>query len=60
MDQLTDEQREARIKALLRERAGAEQRGRADTVREIDRQLAELGAQGAPPVKRATRRRRAT
>lgn len=57
---MTDEQRKQRILALLEERRGCVANNRPDRVKLIDVQLRELGAEGAPPLKRATRRKRAT
>lgn len=53
---MTDEQRKNTIAAYLRERKGAEARGDKAKVELIDKRLAELGSEGKPPAKRATRR----
>lgn len=53
---MTDEKRAGYIRALLKERAGAEQYGRTDKVAEIDDELRRLGAASVAPVKRAAKR----
>ena len=53
---MTDEQRDAKIAALIRERAGCDKYSLTDRVEEIDAELRRLGAEGMTPVKRATRR----
>lgn len=53
---MTDEQREAKIKALLKERRGYELRDEKDRVAQVDAELRRLGAEGAAPAKRATKR----
>ena len=45
-----------RITALIRERVGYEQRGLTDRVDAVDAELRALGADGAPPAKRAAKR----
>ena len=70
---MTDEQRARRIKGLLQERADRERNHQStkevdeDLLRygygrdfEIDEELKVIGAEGKPPVKRATRRKRST
>lgn len=52
---MTKEQQKAYIEALLRERAGAEQYGRTDTVKDIDAELEKVGHKAKAPAKRATR-----
>lgn len=51
---ITDEKRQALIEALLRERLGVN----AD-IPAIDAELRRLGAEGAPPAKRAAKRKQA-
>lgn len=53
---MTDEQREAKIRALLQERRGYVVRGLDDRVAQVDEQLRLLGAQGAAPAKRSEKR----
>jgi hypothetical protein len=53
---MTDEEREGKIRALLEERAGYQEKGLTDRVAEVDAQLRFLGAEGAAPAKRATKR----
>jgi len=48
----------SQIEALIRERAGLVARGLKDRVKECDEQLRLLGAKGAAPVKRATKRKK--
>ena len=68
---MADEQKKRRIRALLKERADRVRSGQPtgevddDLVRygagqefEIDEELKKIGAEGQPPVKRATRRKR--
>ena len=56
---MTDEQRKAKIAALLEERRGYVSRGLLNRAAQVDEQLRLLGAEGAPPVKRAERRKAA-
>lgn len=51
----TSEQQQAYIAALLRERAGAVQYGRSNTVEQIDAELEKVGHKAKAPAKRATR-----
>lgn len=53
---MTDEQRAAKIRALIEERRGYEMRGEQSRVDLVDKELRELGAEGVPPARRATRR----
>jgi hypothetical protein len=53
---VTDEQRAAKIRALLEERAGYQQRGQTDRAAAVDAELRRLGAAGTPPAKRASTR----
>lgn len=53
---MTDEKKQQIIKALLREREGYEVRGDAQGISDVNAELRRLGADGAPPVKRATKR----
>jgi len=53
---MTNEQRQARITALLRERVGYEARGDKDRVKAVDAELAAYGAEGKAPAQRATKR----
>jgi hypothetical protein len=53
---VTDQQRQSRIAALIREREGYLQRGLTDRAAEVDAALAALGASGRTPAKRATKR----
>ena len=53
---MTDQQRQSRIAALIREREGYIRRGLMDRVRDVDAALAALGATGQTPAKRATKR----
>lgn len=54
---MTDQQTAAYIAALLKERRGAVQYGRADRVEAIDSELRRLGAAGEVPAKRASKRK---
>ncbi len=54
---MTDEKTAERVGALVEERRSAVLRGREDLVAQIDDQLRRLGHEGAPPAKRATRRK---
>lgn len=51
---MTKEQTQDYIRALIRERAGAVQYGRTETVEEIDTELAKVGHRAATPRQRAT------
>lgn len=53
---MTDKQREQKIRALLEERRGYEVNGNKERVEQVDEELRKLGAAGATPVRRATRR----
>lgn len=53
---MTNEQQKAQIKALLRERAGYQQKGLSDRVKAVDEQLSRLGHKGTPPAGRAAKR----
>ena len=53
---MTDEMREARIRALVEERAGYVVRGLDDRVAEVDAALRALGHGAAPKAKRAEKR----
>lgn len=53
---MTDEQRAAKIRALIEEREGYRRRGEQSRVDLVDKALRDLGAQGAPAVERAARR----
>lgn len=53
---MTDEKKQQIIKALLREREGYEVRGDAQGIADVNAELRRLGAEGAPPVKRAAKR----
>lgn len=53
---MTDEQRAAKIAALLEERRGYQERGLTDRAAAVDAELARLGAEGKPKAKRAARR----
>lgn len=55
---MTDEQRARYVQALIREREMAEARGDQANVAEVNAELHRIGAQAAPPVKRAARRPR--
>jgi len=55
MESLTDEQREDRIGALIRELAGYEQRGDTDRAKQVKTELDRLGAKGKAPQKRAAK-----
>lgn len=52
---MTNEQKKDQITALLRERQGAVQYGRTDTVEQIDAQLKLLGHKTEKPQERATK-----
>lgn len=54
---MTDEERDATIKALLYEKAGYERAGKADRVKEVDKSLRALGHQAVPQEKAAVSRR---
>ena len=53
---MTDQQREAKIAALIRERRGCEMHGKTDRVKAIDAELRNLGVKAGPPVRRAEKR----
>lgn len=53
---MTDEERKAKIEALMEERRGYMVRGLTDRVAEVDAQLQAFGAEGAPKAKRAQKR----
>lgn len=55
----TDEQAQAYIQALIRERAGYETYGNADGVAQVDAELNRMGASSAAPAKRAAKRAKA-
>jgi hypothetical protein len=59
MESLTDQQRADRIAALVREQEGYEKYGKTDRVKEVQAQLDALGAEGAPPQKRAAKKAKA-
>jgi hypothetical protein len=56
---VTNEERKATIAGLIEERRGCEARGLTDRVAQIDKRLRELGAEGQPPAKRASKRKAA-
>lgn len=53
MEQLTDEQREARIAALTTELKNYETYGNKERAGEVRAELKAIGAEGKPPAKRA-------
>ena len=53
---MNDQQRAAHIRALLEERRGYENRGEQSRVDLVDKALRDMGAEGAPPAKRAATR----
>jgi hypothetical protein len=53
---MTDEQRAARIAALIRERDGYLARGLAERAEQVSSELRSLGHTAQPPAKRAQRR----
>ncbi len=53
---MTNEQRQARITALLRERVGYEARGDKARVQAVDAELAAYGHEGKTPAQRSTKR----
>lgn len=55
---MTEEQRKDQIIALIRERAGYEQRGETARVAAVDAELRRLGGEGRAPRKRAEQRKR--
>lgn len=55
---MTDEQRAAKIEALLEERRGYAIHGLTDQVAEVDAELKRLGAEGTTPAKRAAKRKK--
>lgn len=57
MSDMTEEQRAAKIAALVLEREGCLRRAQEDRVAAIDAELARLGAEGSSPAKRAARRK---
>ena len=59
MSALTNEQRAAQVAALIRERDGYVRYGRLERAARVDAELQRLGADGAPPARRATRLKRA-
>lgn len=52
----TKQEREATIKALLRERKGYEERGLSGRVADVDAQLKVLGAEARKPSQRSEQR----
>jgi len=53
---VSDEQKAAHIASLIRELEGYKVRGLDDRVAQVEAELARLGAKGAAPAKRATKR----
>lgn len=53
---MNETEKAEKIAALLREKAGYEQRGLTDRVAAVDAELRAIGAEAAPPAKRATKR----
>lgn len=53
---MSKEQDQAKIAALLEEKRGYVVRGLDDRVAAVDAELGRLGAKGAPPAKRASKR----
>jgi hypothetical protein len=53
---VTNEQKKAKVAALLTERRGYENRGLSDRVAQVDEELRRLGASAKAPAKRAERR----
>jgi hypothetical protein len=53
---MSDEERAGKIRALLEERHGYEQRGDTVGVSDVDTQLRLLGAEGTPKAQRAAKR----
>lgn len=54
---MNDIEKAQTIQALLEERRGYETQGLAERVAEVDAELRRLGADAAPPAKRAARRK---
>lgn len=53
---MTDQERKAYAAALLREREGYVRAGDDERVDGVDAELRRIGAEGAPPAARATKR----
>lgn len=53
---MTDQQRKAHIAALITERQGYAARGLEDRVAAVDAELERIGAAGAAPAQRSTKR----
>ena len=53
---MTDEQRQAYIKALLEERRGYITTGNSEGINAVEAELARVGADAKPPAKRAAKR----
>jgi hypothetical protein len=56
VESLTEEQKADRIAALTRELAGYERYGQKDRAKEVKAELDRLGADAAPPQKRAAKK----
>lgn len=53
---MTDDQRAARIRALIEEREGYRRRGEQSRVELVEKALRDLGAEGETPAARAAKR----
>lgn len=53
---MTDQEKEAKVAALVKERAGYVVHGRSDRVAQVDAELKRLGVSASVPVKRASKR----
>lgn len=53
---VTDKEKAERLAGLIEERRGYENRGLKDRVTEVNRQIADLTGQAAPPAARAAKR----
>lgn len=53
---MNENEKQAKIEALIEERRGYAARGLDDRAAAVDAELRALGAEGAPPAKRAAKR----
>lgn len=53
---MTDQEKETKIKALMKERAGYELHGKLERAAEVDVELKKLGVEGSAPAKRSSKR----
>lgn len=55
-NEMTEQERAGKIRALLEERRGYENRGEQSRVDLVNKSLRDMGAEGAPPAQRAAKR----